>query len=140
MSYVAKVSLPGYNVNDATPEQCSVHSSYPPLKAKLGEANPHYALLRVSFSGVITQGVTHTVYSFPHGYGYIPLTLSTITLYTGTSVTASGIGYTGIGATLTIKAYCDATNFYVTVYDNFNWIDGSSVLEVSYYVFAENGT
>lgn len=140
MSYVAKVSLPGYDAKNALPEECSVHSGYPPLKAKLNQPNPHYGLLRVEFIAGISQGTTHTLLSFPHEYSYTPLTLSSITLYNGSSVVVSGIGYTGVGANLTIKSYATSSHFIVEIYDNFNWINSSSLLEVSYYIFAENGT
>lgn len=140
MSYIAKVSLPGHDVKTARPEDCSVHSDYPPLKAKLNQTDPHYALLRVNFTGGISQGTNHTLLTFPHGYDYTPLTLSSITLYSGSSVVVSGIGYAGVGANLEIKAYATASDFIIYIYDNFNWINSSSMLEVSYYIFAENGT
>lgn len=134
-----KVSLPGYDVSTATPEQCSIHSSYPPLKAKLGQTTPHIATLVVDFTGGIVQNVTHTLYTVPHGYGYIPFTLANIVLDDGVSQTV-GTGYAGVGATLAINAYSDANNFYITIYDNFNWITSNHTLSVSYFIFAENGT
>lgn len=139
MTYVAKVSLPGYSVLTATPEQCAIHSSYPPLKSKVGQSPSHLATLNVTFTGTITQGVTHTVYSFNHGYTYIPLNLSNITL-TISGVSVTGIGFTGTGSSLAVNAYCTATQFIITVYDNAFWISAGDTLQVSYYVFAENGT
>lgn len=138
MSYVAKVSLPGYDVNTATPEQCSIHSDYPPLKAKLGQDDPHVATLEVDFTATVTQNVTHTVYSFNHGYGYVPLNFSSIVFNDGTQDVV-GIGFAGVGANLAINAYCTSSQFIVTVYDNFNWTSNNASLRVSYYVFAENG-
>lgn len=134
-----KISLPGYDVLTATPEQCAVHSSYPPLKAKLNQPNPHVATLTVNFTTTVTQNVTHTVYSIPHGYGYIPLTLSNIVFNNGVNQVV-GTGFAGVGATLAINAYSDVNNFYVTIFDNFNWTNSSTVLTVSYFIFAENGT
>lgn len=139
MSYVAKVSLPGYDVGSATPEKCSIHSGYPSLKAKTGQTSPHFATLSVDFSATVTQNVTHTVYSFNHGYGYVPFSLASIVFNTGTQYIV-GIGFAGVGATLAINAYCTSSQFIVTIYDDFNWTSSNATLEVSYYVFAENGT
>lgn len=135
-----KISLPGYDVATATPEQCAVHSSYPPLKAKVGQSKPHIATVKVNFTATVTQSVTHTLYSIPHGYGYVPLTISNLSFDDGASTQIRGIGYTGVGVTLEIRAYCDATNFYITLYDNFNWTSSASTLDVSYTIFAENGS
>lgn len=144
MSYVAKISLPNVDVKFATPEQCAVTSEYPPLKAKIGQSPDHIALLTVNFSSRVTQGTTHTIYSIPHDYGYVPLTLSNIIFSTnggpGVQQDIVGIGYAGVGANLTIQAYADSTNYKVTIYDNFNWTNSSAILQVSYYIFAENGT
>lgn len=134
-----KISLPGYDVASATPEQCAVHSSYPPIKAKTGQTNPHIATVKVNFTATVTQGVTHTLYSIPHGYGYVPLTISNIFFDDGGPIQLSGLGYTGVGVTLDIRAYCDATNFYITLYDNNNWTNSSATLDVSYSIYAEDG-
>lgn len=138
MSYKAKISLPNVDVKLATPEQCAVTSEFPPLKAKIGQNPDHIALLNINFSATVTQNVTHTVYSIPHGYGYVPLTLSNIVFNNGSTI-AVGTGYTGIGATLAIQAYATTTDYIVTIYDNFNWTSSAARLQVSYYIFAENG-
>jgi len=144
MTYVAKLSLPGYDVKTAAPEQCAIHSSYPPLKSKLGQPSPHSATVVVDFTSGITQNSTLTVYSISHGYGYIPFNLSNIVLSGidsfSTSYTITGIGFAGVGATLAIDAYCTSTNFIVTVYDNANWINNTATLQVSYDIYAESGT
>ena len=139
MTYVAKITLPGFDAKIATPEQCAVTSEFPPLKAKIGQSPDHIALLDIDFTARVTQNVTHTIYSIPHDYGYIPLTLSNIIFNNG-SQDIVGIGYAGVGANLDIQAYCTSTNFIVTIYDNFNWTSSAARLQVSYYIFAENGT
>lgn len=138
--YGLKISLPGYDVQTATPEQCALHSSYPPLKAKAGMTRPHFALLDVDFTSTVTQNTTHTLYEIEHGYGYIPFTIANIVFTSHSGTDAVGIGFAGIGANLSINAYCDASNFYVTIYDNFNWTGSNARLQVSYWIFAENGT
>lgn len=134
-----KVSLPGYDVASATPEQCAVHSSYPPIKSKTNQTNPHFALLSVDFTATVTQGITHTLYAINHGYGYIPFTISSIVFYDG-SQSFHGIGFAGNASTLVIDAYCTTTQFIVQIYDDFNWTNSSATLEVSYFIAAENGT
>lgn len=139
MTYVVKLSLPGYDVYDATPEQCSIHSSYPPLKSKTGQTVPHFATLVVDFTATVTQNVTHTLLTVPHNYAYIPFSLPSIIFNDGLQ-NIVGLGFAGVGATLAIDAFSDATNFYVTIYDNGNWTSANASLQVSYFVFAENGT
>jgi hypothetical protein len=138
--YGFKVSLPGYDVGSATPEQCAVHSSYPPFKSKTNQNPPHFATVSVDFTGVITQDLTQTLYSISHGYSYIPFTIANIVFVDSSGGTEVGIGFAGVGSTLAINAYCDSTNFYVTIYDNFNWTGANATLDVSYYIFCEEGT
>ena len=140
MSYVAKVSLPGFDVGTATPEQCSIHSDYPPPKAKLGQSPSHIALLDVDFTAVVTQGVTHTLYSVNHPYGYTPFSLASIDFTSHGGVPVVGMGTGGVGATLFIKAEATASVFRVTLFDNFSWTGSNARLLVSFYIFAENGT
>lgn len=137
--YGMKVSLPGYDVKTATPEQCAVHSSYPPFKAKTNQNPPHFATLVVDFTATITQNLTQTVYSFSHEYSYTPATFPNIIFDDGAGTVVTGIGFTGVGANLSIFAYANATDFLVTIYDNFNYTSNSATLTVSYYIFAENG-
>ena len=138
--YGFKTALPGYDVKIATPEQCAVHSGYPPFKSKTNQTPPHFATVIVDFTATITQNVTHTLYSISHGYTYIPFTLSSIVFNNGLGVTANGIGRAGIGANLDINAYSTASNFIITIYDNFNWTSNSASMTVNYYIFAESGT
>lgn len=139
MTYVAKLSLPGYPVQSATPEQCAIHSSYPPPKAKTGQSPSHVATLVVDFTATVTQAVTHTLLTVPHNYGYIPFTIASIVFNDGTQDVV-GLGFAGVGATLAIDAYSDTSNFYVKIFDDANWTSNAASLQVSYYIFAENGT
>ena len=138
-NYGMKIALPGYDAKTATPEQCAVHSSYPPLKSKANQSPPHYATLRVNFTRSQPQGSWVTHYTFNHNYGYVPFNFASIK-YSSNYGVDYGINYAGIGATLMIEAYCTSTQFIVRVYDQFNWTHSGAVLEVSYYVFAENGS
>jgi hypothetical protein len=119
----------------------ALHSGYPPLHSKLGQSPEHSATVIVDFTSGIPQNSTRTVFSFDHDYGYIPASLSSIKM-TGLAGGSSvyGIGSAGLGATLVVKAYCTASQFLITVFDNFNWISNATELQVSYYIFAEDGT
>lgn len=140
MSFVAKVSLPGYDVKTATPEQLVLTSEFPPLHSKLGQAEEHSATVIVDFTSGIPQDSVETVFAIDHDYGYIPACFPSIKM-TGLSggFNLYGIGSVGTGSTLTVKAYCTTTQFIITVYDNFNWITSATELQVSYYIFAEDG-
>lgn len=135
-----KVSLPGFDVKTATPEQCSVHSSYPPLKAKTNQPTPHVATLDVDFTAKITQNSTQTVFNFTHGYSYVPVSIASIIFRSHDGTTVVGLGSAGVGANLAISADCTSSVFRVTIYDNASWTGSAARLRVSYYVFAENGT
>ncbi len=135
-----KISLPGYDVKSAAPEQCAVHSSYPPLKAKTNQTPKHIATLNVDFTSTITQASVQTLYAINHGYGYIPFTLANIKFIDSGGGENLGIGSVQIGASLDIQAFCTGSQFQVTIYDDFNWTSSAASLEVSYYIFAENGT
>lgn len=135
-----KISLPGYDVKTATPEQCAVHSSYPPFKAKLNQSPDHFGLLIVDFTATVTQNVTHTLYSFDHDYDYIPFTLPSMVFREPAIDFFSGVGNIAIGATLDIRAYATASQFIVSIYDNFNWTSANASLEVSFYIFCEEGS
>lgn len=69
--YGLKISLPGIDVKTATPEQCSIHSSYDSLKIKLDNANPQEGNILITFTDTPTAG-TYNITTIHHGYDYIP--------------------------------------------------------------------
>ena len=138
--YGFKIALPGYDIKTATPEQCAVHSGYPPFKSKTNQTPPHFATVVIDFTATITQNLTQNLYSISHGYTYIPFTIASISFSDGLGTTAVGIGSTGIGANLSINAYSTTSNFIISIYDNFNWTSNSASMTVNYYIFAESGT
>lgn len=135
-----KVSLPGFDVKTATPEQCSVHSSYPPLKAKLNQTPAHFASIHVDFLLIVAQNIDHTIYSFNHGYGYVPTCIALLTFHPGGGSTFSGIGEVAVGSTLLIEAKVTSTQFLLTLYDNAMWTGAGKSLDVSYFIAAEDGS
>lgn len=134
-----KISLPGYDVRTAAPEQCAVHSSYPPLKAKTDQSPAHFAQLVVDFTASVTQNTTLTVYSLNHGYGYTPFVLPALKFRDNVGTEMAGVGVISVGATLRIEAKATSNQFLVTVYDDNFWTGPNAQLDASYYIFAENG-
>jgi hypothetical protein len=70
-SFGLKISLPGYSVETATPEQCSVHSSYDTLKVGFQAPSPLEANILVTFQDNPVAG-TYPIYTINHEYNYIP--------------------------------------------------------------------
>lgn len=68
---VFKISLPGYDVKTATPEQCSIHSGYDTLKIKLDSNNPQFGNVLVTFSDNPAAN-TYTLFTVSYNYGYVP--------------------------------------------------------------------
>lgn len=74
-NYGMKISLPGYDVKIATPEQCAIHSGYPSPKIKTTASPAHFGITDYTFSSDPANG-THNLLSIAHGYsGYIPAAL-----------------------------------------------------------------
>ena len=66
-----KVSLPGYDVKSATPEQCSIHSSYDSFKVPVNTQTSQVGNIKFTITkdpGIGTWPITQ----IHHGYGYIP--------------------------------------------------------------------
>lgn len=66
-----KISLPGFDVKTATPEQCSVHSVYDSMKVKIDNQNPQEGNILLTFNSN-PPAETQTLYSVHHGFNYIP--------------------------------------------------------------------
>lgn len=72
-SWGLKISLEGFDVTSATPEQCSVHSSYDSFKIGLFAPSPLEGNILVSFQDEPAAG-TYPIYTINHQYNYIPAT------------------------------------------------------------------
>lgn len=67
------VTLPGYDYDKATPDQCAINSDYDTLKIKLTDTQPHFGTIRVFFSvDYETANVTKRVFQIKHSYPYTP--------------------------------------------------------------------
>lgn len=76
--YGIKVSLPGFDVLTATPEQCALHSSYPAPKIEL-----HHAAFTAQATAVYTFSAnpahpsTTNLVTVSHPYSYAPFATAT---------------------------------------------------------------
>lgn len=67
-----KISLPGYDVKNATPEQCALHSSYDTLKIKSDLQYPQEGNILITFTKNQTIATTIPLYTIIHNYNYPP--------------------------------------------------------------------
>lgn len=134
-----KVSLPGKDVETATPEECSVHSSYPSPKIKLGTTPAHYGTLGIFFNSDTPAATNTIVHTISHGYDYVPMFLCAGVHTTGGGLVLQGTLPIEPTATFGIYSVADDQNCYIYVYREAGWgsIIGDS-LRISYYIFAES--
>ena len=74
------LTLPGFDVDTATPEQCAVHSAYPNPLIKMGAEPKHFGTINVFFASNpgetdVDNPITY-IARVPHGYPYAPNTLT----------------------------------------------------------------
>ena len=123
MTYVIKLSKPGFNVNTATDKQLALSSELNHLKTS------------TSSSFQKTGDGTQTV---AHGLGYQPLVIcyfrDTVTNNTRWYISMSGapsVSPARFSAPCNVSVYVDATNVYLNVTGNAGTID------VKYEIFYE---
>lgn len=66
-----KISLPGFDVKEASPEQLAVDSTFDTLKLPISNSNPYFGEIFVTFAGNPDVG-TYPVFSYKHGFDYNP--------------------------------------------------------------------
>lgn len=138
-SYGMKISLPGYDVLTATPEQCAVHTGYNSPKVDLFASPAHFGTIRVTFANNPPNLATTTLYTIPHGLGYTPIVQGS-GKFADFSSEYSGTMPMIPSGTIEMHLKSDATNVYLTIYYESAWgsIIGNT-LTVTYYIFAEEG-
>lgn len=140
-----KISLPGYSVETATPEQCSIHSSYDSLKVKVDNTNPQLGNITVTFQDNPGVG-TYQLYQVKHSYGYEPDVYFFFDFRSSSGSTSLPTNETG--SIFNLDESGDEY-FQVVVDDNymtFNFVVLTNADTVSgniynfrYYIFANNG-
>ena len=143
MSFGIIVTLPGYDVQTATPEQCAVHSDYPSPKI---EENHWGVLGPYTFGSNPGTSTTTVMYTVPHGYSYVPACF----------VYANQVGQSSYGilpSTFSQSpiveqfiAYADTTNltiaFQVGPPDGLGGVPSAIsglTFQFKYYIFTESG-
>lgn len=157
MSFVLKISLPGFDVNDASPEHCAVDTRFNMPKIDVEKGN--FVSFNVEFANEPPDpsspgGVTETII-FPreHGYTYVPQCWVEVD-YTATfglsSFLAYGPGRALLGEATAFDATyfgvrCDSKYMYLYVRKESSALDNSILhiagtsLRCRVYVFAEDG-
>lgn len=157
MAYLLKVSLPGYDVKDALPEQCAVHSGY--NMPKIDMALQNFKSFKVDFNhevpgpAVAGTALETIIYQKEHGYTYTPqcwVEVDWTEKIGAFTFAAHGPGTALLGAAGAFDATyfgvrCDSKNMYLYVRKESSFVDNSVLaiigtsLKCRVYVFAEEG-
>lgn len=144
MDWGIKVSLPGYDVKTATPEQCSIHSSYDSFKLPVTTDVPQAGNIKVTFIDNPAVG-TYQIAQIKHGYGYIPACYFFFDLRgsSGNLGSSTDLAYEfdiNAGADQYFKVVVDTQNV------TFNLVVGAQILNLTgkyysfrYSIFANDG-
>lgn len=137
---VFKLALPGFNAKDARLDQEVLDSAYPSPKINTVPTPPHAGLIYLNWQSTIVVPLNSVklLYSFPHGYNYIPTAFATYAYDDGTTRVNGVLLYSNNYGTLVLDT--DSTNV------NLKWISGDGtnpvppfIMHIRYYVFAERG-
>lgn len=82
---VFKIALPGKDINRASLQEEVLDSTYPSPKINSFANPPHAGIVKIhntmNSSPLPAFGVTNTLYSFPHGYDYVPTVFGNYIIY-----------------------------------------------------------
>lgn len=139
-----KISIPGFDVKTASPDQLSVSSDHAVPKCDLRPSPKHYGLIFFSITN-LAGGTGKTLYQIPHGYSYIPAYLTQWNIPIGTdslSVTDNatyGIGDADLSLNngLYISMKTDNQYFTVSAY-NGSGLAASATGSIRFYIFADD--
>lgn len=131
-----KVSLPGYDVKTATPEQCSVHSDYANPKVKVAQTPAHFNIFTKSWSSNPGAGET-TLLTVAHGYSYVPAVVCFIKYASGGNNYFQPLPY-GTPA-YQYQAYSNSTNFIIIFNSDGTHDPTGESYQFKYFILAESG-
>lgn len=141
---VVKIALPDTtDVHDAKLLDLVLSSQYPSPKINTKATPPHAGIIFldwVSTTIVVTFPATKTIYSFPHGYSYIPVVIGSYDFFDGTTYRRGTLPFQ-YGALAMIVIEADKTNI------NFKYLaiqtdvvpQPAFTMRVKFYVLAERG-
>lgn len=129
------ITLPGYDVSTASPEQCSIHSDYP--SPKLEERNVD--VLTYTFVSNPAIGSTTNLLTVNHGYSYVPAAV--VYVKDVTAGRFSILPYNVVFPTQYMITYTTNTQLkvdYKCPIDNSTDMTGR-IFQFKYYIFVEEG-
>lgn len=135
---IFKVSLPGIDVKNASPEECVVHSDYPSPKINKHAKPTHRGLIRINLNNTYPVGDT-VLFAPLHGYDYTPMVWAVIAEAGSANINVFGFQpYVSGLFQLTVKT--DKKKMYV-IATAFGAPQAPAVtLLVSFAIFVENGS
>lgn len=140
---IFKIALPGNDVKDASISQEVLDSQFPSPKVNTLAQPPHAGIIHLNWSSsvAVPLGTTKLIYSFPHGYDYIPSCFASYSFDNG-SVRNSGVLPFQYGAIGVILLDADIRNINLKYFSAD--LAGVTVvppflMQVRFYVFAERG-
>jgi hypothetical protein len=131
-----KVSLPGYDVKTATPEQCALHSDYASPKVRLNQNPAHFNTFTINWTSDPGIGEIELL-SIPHGYSYRPACVCFVKGIIGSNVYFEPLP-SGTPAAI-YEAFTTNTHFKIVWRNFFGYDPTGESYEFKYYIFAESG-
>jgi hypothetical protein len=133
------VTLPGYDVDDAEPYQCAVHSDYPIMKME----PKNYGQLDYTFPDNPASGTTRNLLTINHGYNYVPASMGFIGLSGGPIAEPFFVQlrYLMTGFVQDFYCYANDREFKIdySVYDVPALDVTGMKVQMKYYIFCEEG-
>lgn len=133
---IIKISLPGIDVDKATPEECSLHSAYSLFKG-YSYLTKYYT---ESFSINNTSPGQHHYITIPHNYNFVPV----VFVYYANN--GSGFKMLGVPAgspSVPWQGYkVDKSNLIIDIWSGIDLLAGGAVsysVEIRYAIFAHDG-
>jgi len=132
-----KVSLEGYDVNTAVPEQMAFSTDYPPPLIE----EDMVGISEYLFDTDLTASSTRNLLTVPHNYGYMPKSVCMVTngqIWDGSTYTIPTPFYIGFTSFI-IRSYTDDANFYVDMINNnaFDVVADNVTYTLKYYIFVD---
>lgn len=138
-SYGVKISLAGYDVDTATPEQCALDSNYACPKITLNQSPAHFGIYTKTFSSTPDVGET-ILTTVNHAFGYKPMHFVLIKFDDGRGTFVAEPLPAQYGASLQIYAFCTTNDLKIAINRDVAGSDPTGeTWTFKYYIFVENG-
>lgn len=147
-NYGVIVTLPGYDYDTATPEQCALHSKYANPKVQSDASPGHFGTYTHTFTTNYTAGTRNNMLTVKHNLGFVPMVVCSWAWDFGIYGPPVGTQYGEGNLTVInfpfdyVDIYADSTNFYIDfVSDGASALDETTLSPMTfrYYIFSEDG-